>query len=359
MWDLEAAERDPRFAQYAHTRPRGPLRHHIGITVSPQVAEWRSLRAAATDLGGQVTFFDPDDVEWPARVRDADCDGHLLRPRHGSTPTWELDQARLAFLYLLGVPTWPQPSEAFLYEDKARSSWWLAARDVPHLPTHTFVDLDRAYAFLDETDYPLVIKTRHDASGKGVERVDSRREARAVARLFLRGRYHRRGLPDWRDAEYGVLVAQPFVQVASEQRVIRLGDAWFAHSKVLAPGGWRFSGSGQRDLEFPGFEVLDRGLEVATKLGLECGAIDLMTLADGSWVVGEVQTWYAGVRVMNVQGVPHVAWRDGDGWRLEEGMPHVHRGQSLRLKAFDEWLARGATPAATAPTASPPTAPPA
>jgi glutathione synthase/RimK-type ligase-like ATP-grasp enzyme len=341
-WDLNAAERDPLFERYAHTRPRGPLHHHIGVTASSQTAEARNLAAAAAELGGRVTFFDPDDVAWAEKVRQAGCDGHLLRMRHGRTSDWSLDQARLAYLHLLGTPTWPTPSEAFLYEDKARFTWWLAARGVPHVPTYTFVGLEAAYAYFETAEYPLVVKTRHDSGGHGVERIANRREARAIARAFLQGRFHRRHLPDWRDAEHGALIVQPFLAVAAEHRVIRLGDAWFAHAKLLVPGGWRHSGSGHRDLEFPGFEILERGLAVAERIGLHCGAIDLLTLEDGSWVVGEVQTWYGGVRVMNHDGVPHVAWREASGWRLEEGMPHVHRGQSLRLKAFDDWLGRGA-----------------
>ena len=341
-WNLTAAERDPMFERYAHTRPRGPLRHHIGVTASPLDAESRNLAAAAAELGGRVSFFDPDDVDWPHQVRTAGCDGHLLRVRHGHAADWSLDQARLAYLHLLGIPTWPTRSEAFVYEDKARFTWWLAARGVPHVPTFTFRRLEDAYEFLDTASYPLVVKTRHDSGGHGVERIPNRREARAVARHFLRGRFFRRGQRDWREAEHGVLIVQPFLPVATEHRVIRLGDAWFAHGKQLAPGGWQYSGSGKRDLEFPGFEVLERALQVADRIGLHCGAIDLLTLEDGSWRVGEVQTWYGGVRVMNHHGVPHVVWREGDAWRLEEGMPHVHRGQLLRLKAFDDWLARGA-----------------
>lgn len=312
------------------------------MTASPGTADARNLAAAAAELGGRITFFDPDDVDWARQVREAGCDGHLLRIRHGRTPEWSLDQARVAYLRLLGTPTWPTPSEAFLYEDKARFAWWLAARGVPHIPTSTFVDLEAAYRFFDDASYPLVVKTRHDSGGHGVERIANRREARAVARLFLQGRFHRRGLTDWRDAEHGALIVQPFLPFVAEHRVIRLGDAWFAHGKLLAPGGWQYSGSGHRDLEFPGFEILDRGLAVAERIGLHCGAVDLLTLEDGSWVVGEVQTWYGGVRVMNHHGVPHVAWREPGGWRLEEGMPHVHRGHALRLKAFDDWLARGA-----------------
>ena len=342
VWDLDAADRDPLFEHYAHTRPRGPLRHHIGVTASPRYVEARCLAAAAAELGGRVTFFDPDDVDWPTRVRQAGCDGHLLRQRHDRTTDWSLDQARLAYLHLLGTPTWPTPYEAFLYEDKARFAWWLEARGVPHVPTRTFVSLEQADAFFDAAQYPLVVKTRHDSGGCGVERIESRREARSLARLFFRDRFHRRGLSDWRDAAHGAMIVQPLLPVAIEHRVIRLGDAWFAHGKLLAPGGWRYSGSGHRDLEFPGFEVLERGRFVARRIGLHCGAIDLMTLEDGSWVVGEVQTWYGGARVMNHHGVPHVVWRESDGWRLEEGMPHVHRGQSLRLKAFDDWLGRGA-----------------
>ena len=344
-WDLNAAERDPLFERYAHTRPQGPLQHHIGVTASPRYAEARNLADAAAELGGRVTFFDPDDVDWPERVRDAGCDGHLLRVRHGHTADWSLDQARLAYLHLLGAPTWPTPSEAFLYEDKARFAWWLAARGVPHVPTYTFVDVERADAYFETARFPLVVKTRHDSGGHGVERLANRREARAVARIFLEGRFYRRGQRDWREAEHGALIVQPFLPVAAEHRVIRLGDAWFAHGKGLVPGGWQYSGSGHRDLEFPGFEVFDRALAVARRLGLHCGAVDLLTLEDGSWVVGEVQTWYGGVRVMNHHGVPHVVWREGDAWRLEEGMPHVHRGQSLRLVAFDAWLGRGAPPA--------------
>jgi len=336
---IRSAERDPLLERYRATRPRGPLRHHVGVTVSPAHPDGPAFTAAAAELGGRVTLFDPDDPDWPTRVRAAGCDGHLVRLRHGRAIDWSLDQARLAFLHGLGVPTWPRPHEAFLYEDKARAAWWLEAHGVPHVPTRVFTRLDDALPWLERAAFPLVVKTRFGSGGSGVERVDDLGSARAAARLFLRGRYHRRGA-DWRDGDHGYLIVQPWWPFAAEHRVIRLGDVWFAHGKVLARGDWRFSGSGVRDWELPGLDVLDRGLEVAARLDLRCGAIDLLVREDGSWFVGEVQTWYAGFRAsqMDVGGVPHVAYREGARWRLQEGMPHVHRGQALRLLAFDAWL---------------------
>ena len=298
------------------------------------------MRAAAEELGGDVTFFDPDDVAWADEVLAAGVDGHLVRLRHGTYPERSLDDARLALLHLHGVPAWPTPMEAYLYEDKARAAWLLAALGIPHVPTLTFIRFADAAAYLAEATYPLVVKTRIGAGGSGVERVDDVRTATALARTQLLGRWQRRAA-DPRDAEFGSFTVQRYLANAREHRVIRMGDVWFAHGKGLVPGGWRFSGSGVRDWECPGVHILDAGASAMERIGMACGAVDLLETPDGSVRVLEVQAWYEGFRAaqMDVDEVPSVALRTSDGWRFEAAAPHVHRGHALRLLAFDRHLA--------------------
>ena len=324
---------------YRSSRPTGPLRHRLGVTVSPAHPDAAALVAAARELGGDVAFFDPDDPDWAERVHAGDREGHLVHLRHGTQVERGLDDDRLALLHLLAHPTWPTPTEAYLYEDKARAPWLLAALGVPHVATRTFVRIADAEAYLRAASYPLVVKTRTGAGGSGVERVDEPRSALALARTFLEGRFQRLAA-DPRDADFGYLLVQPYVRDAQEHRVIRLGDVWFAHGKRRAAGDWRYSGSGARDWELPGVAVLDAGREVAERLGFTCGAIDLLVEPDGAWSVLEVQTWYEGFRAaqMDVSGVPSYAVVEDGGWRFVPGAPHVHRGQALRLLAFDRWL---------------------
>ncbi len=334
------ADTEPFAERYRATRPRGPLRHRIGVTVAPDHPDAAALRAAAAELGGDVTFLDPDDPGWAEQALESGVDGHLVRLRHGSYPERSLDDARLALLHLRGVPAWPTPTEAYLYEDKARAAWLLAALEIPHVPTRTFVRFADAAAYLADASYPLVVKTRIGAGGSGVERVDGARAATDLARTQLLGRWQRRAA-DPRDVEFGSFTVQPYLRDAREIRVIRAGNAWFAHGKGTARDGWRFSGSGVRDWELPGVRVLDAGAFVMDRLGMSCGAVDLLETPDGAWRVLEVQAWYEGFRAsqMDVQGVPSVATREADGWRFEPAAPHVHRGHALRLVAFDQHLA--------------------
>lgn len=333
------ADSEPMVERYRSTRPRGPLRHRIAVTVAPDHPDAAALRAAAVELGGDVTFLDPDDPSWAERALTCGADGHLVRLRHSTYPERSLDDARLTLLHLRGVPAWPTRIEAFLYEDKARAAWLLAALGVPHVPTRTFVRFPDAAAYLADARYPLVVKTRIGAGGSGVERVDDVRSATALARTQLLGRWQRRAA-DPRDAEFGSFTVQPYRREAREYRVIRAGNAWFAHGKGTVRGGWRFSGSGVRDWELPGVHVLDAGALVMDRIGMLCGAVDVLETTDGAWSVLEVQAWYEGFRAaqMDVQGVPTVARRVSDGWRFEPGAPHVHRGHALRLLAFDEHL---------------------
>lgn len=85
-----------------------------------------------------MAFFDPDDAAWSEQALASHLDGHFVRLRHGSYPERSLDDARLALLHLNGVPAWPTPLEAYLYEDKVRAAWLLSALGVPHAPTRTF-----------------------------------------------------------------------------------------------------------------------------------------------------------------------------------------------------------------------------
>jgi glutathione synthase/RimK-type ligase-like ATP-grasp enzyme len=344
------AESDPMVETYRATRPRGPLVHHIGVTVSPQHSDSAALRKAASELGGRVTFFDPDDPDWPQLVRSSGCDGHIVRLRHGTTLQRSLDENRLTLLHLEGIPAWPTPLEAYLYEDKARLAWLLQARGVPHVPTTLFAREEDALAFLERTSFPLVVKTRVGASGSGVERLDDLRSAHAYARHAFRGRPHRQG-GDHRDADWGYLVVQPYREGAAEHRVVKLGDSFAAHGKVLGQNAWRYSGSGVRNWELPGWHVLDAGREAAERLGLQCAAIDFLETPEHGLEVLEVQTFFLGFRVsqMDVEGVPGIARWTGESWRFEAGTYNVHGGHALRLLAFDGALtASGPVGATTA-----------
>ena len=345
------AETEPIVERYRHTRPVGPLRHRIAVTVAPDHPDAAALQAAAVELGGDVCFLDPDDPRWPEQAFASGADGHLFRLRHGSHTERSLDGARLELLHLRGVPAWPTRTEAYLYEDKARAAWLLAALDVPHVPTHTFTQLPDALAHLREASYPLVFKTRIGAGGSGVERVDGPRAAAALARTYLQGRWQRRAA-DPRDADYGYLVVQPYLPDVREHRVIRLGDVWFAHGKTRPLSGWRFSGSGGRDWELPGIQVLEAGALVMDRLGTTCAAVDILEAPDGRWWVLEVQAWYEGFRAaqMDVDGEPAIARRTPEGWHFEAAAPHVHRGHALRLLAFDTHLARLTQRAFAAPS---------
>jgi glutathione synthase/RimK-type ligase-like ATP-grasp enzyme len=335
----QIADTEPLVEHHRHTRPSGRLRHRIGVTVAPDHPDAVPLRAAAAELGGEVHFFDPDAPHWAESVLGSGLDGHLVRLRHATYVERGLDDARLALLHLEGVPAWPTPAEAFLYEDKARAAWLLAARGVPHVPTLTFIRFADAEAYLSAADYPLVMKTRIGAGGSGVERLENVRSALALARACLDGRWQRRAA-DPRDADFGYLTVQPFIADAREHRVIRLGETYFAHGKVRAPGGWRYSGSGSRDWELPGVHVLDAGAEVMDRLGMTCGAVDILEQPDGRWAVLEAQAWYEGFRAaqMDVDGVPTIAKRTASGWSFETAAPHIHRGHALRLLAFDDYL---------------------
>lgn len=294
---------------------------------------------ACEELGVECRLVAWSASDWLARLRDAKCHGVLVHPMLSDrVRRARFDERLWTMSRGLGLPTFPLPHEAWLYESKRRMADWLDARDIPRAATRIFYSRDEAHAFAANAEYPILCKSDLGASGDGVTLVRSRREAgRLVERAFLGG-LPRRG-SYWCDAEWGVILFQDFIPDAREFRILQFGQAWFGHEKLREAGGWRHSGSGNFAWTVPPEAALDLCLRTSRVGGFRAMNYDVLWTEDGRPLINELQAFFGSYNPsqMYVDGKPgRLLAAAGGGWRFEEGLFCRNGCGNLRVEALVE-----------------------
>lgn len=322
---------------YADTIPRGPLRHRIAVLPRREDRVVDGLPDAAAHLSPNVGIIDVEEPQWLSQVLEGGYDGAMVRIGHSSVVEREISRERLATLRDAGVPSWPNPLEADLYENKRRLAGFLEANDLPRIPTVVLTSLDSALEHMSTRSYPAVVKLDCGSGGRAVWRVSSPEDGRAIARLaFGRGLAFRG--KDGRDSQSGSILVQDFLDVDKEVRINKIGRNWAGLEKLRA-SGWRHSGSGRVDLERPADIYFDMADQVFQRFGFNCMSVDFLVTGERAYI-SELQTWFGSYRAaqMTYKGVPGYLTKRPSGWTFSAGIINVHRGWTQRLLAMDAWL---------------------
>ena len=314
--------------------------------------------------------------DWLQRVLDGAYDGLLALPGGWTTSYKTLYDERVRILHCeLGLPVFPTLGEIEVYENKKYLSYWLAANQVPHPKTWVFYQEDDAMDFLKTATLPLVAKTSVGGGGSGVQILKSK----SAIKHYIHDTFSGPGVtqvvgPKWRKKGFFMRVIrkmknmrefreklslythqrseiqkdfvffQEFIPHNFEWRVVRIGDSFFAHKKLVK--GEMASGSLLKGYENPPLALLDFVKEVTEKRGFLSQAVDIFEAADGSYLVNEMQCIFgqSDPYQMMVDGQPgRYRWLN-DSWVFEPGDFNRLESFQLRLESFLEILSTKETP---------------
>lgn len=300
---------------------------------------------------------------WIEHIKSFKPDICLLKPAGKTSLFRILYQERVDIIVNeLGIKTYPTLDELKIYENKRFFAYWAKANQVAHPKTDIFYKKKEAMEFVNSSKFPLVGKINIGASGNGVEIIRDPAQARKyINKAFSEGLSSRTGPKlnkgkllkrAWRklthleelknrlktyseiasDKQKGFAIFQEFIPHEFEWRVVRIGDSFFAHKKLLQ--GEKASGSLLKSYENPPLKLLDFVKQITDEHQFYSQAVDIFENKEGNYLVNEMQCIFG-------QSDPYQMMVDGkagryiqkkNAWQFEEGDYNQNESYNLRVQ---------------------------
>jgi glutathione synthase/RimK-type ligase-like ATP-grasp enzyme len=240
-----------------------------------------------------------------------------------------------------GIPVFPSTHCVWHFEDKVAQFYLLAAAHVPMPQTWVFWSRAEAERWLDQASFPVIIKFAHGYRSAHVRMLRRRDDAAYwIETLFGRGAYSFDDRPPsmvraWRgrlgasvralwgkparplapedEWQHGYVYLQEFLPGnAFDTRVTVIGHRAFAFRRFNRDADFRASGSGIIDWDPSAIdpEAVRLAIDVASRLGTECLAVDVLTRG-GAPVINEVSYTFASWAIERCPGHWTVDGRSG------------------------------------------------
>lgn len=299
---------------------------------------------------------------WLDEIRKHQADVYLLKPGGYNSSFKQLyDERVLIMEEELGLMVYPSRKEVFIYENKRFLSFWLQANNINHPKTDVFYFQNEALKHLNKVSFPIVAKTNIGASGAGVTILKDNSTAVQYVKdvfngkgaskrvgpnlekggLFLRAMKLLTNPKKLRNKflSYSIIskssqtdfvILQEFVPHSFEWRVVRIGDSFFAHKKLLS--GEKASGSLLKGYDNPPLDLLYFVKEITDKHGFYSQAVDVFE-SDRGYLVNEMQCIFgqSDSFQMQVDGIDgRYLYRDNQ-WIFEQGDFNGNESFDLRI----------------------------
>lgn len=333
----------------------------IGI-LTDFLGEYKKIITACEDIDISFTIIDFIGDNWIDEILRSDCDGFFFHPTHAPSVSKEMFDERIRIMVDdLSLIVWPRPEDIWIYEGKRRLAYWLTAHHIPHPDTHIFYDRNEARDFLLRSQYPLIYKTHLGSAASGVIILKNYYHAiRILNQAFSKGITRKPG--DKRDKSWGYVLFQEFIPDAREFRVIKIGNSWFGHEKIMNLENSFHSGSDLVKWGTPPMDLFDFCNNIAEigKFPIMC--FDVFLSAEGRWLVNELQAAFGSYNPsqMYVDTIdnndininkPLITGKQipdsmipgryihSDGkWLFEEGLFNRNGSNNLKVLSFAEYL---------------------
>lgn len=193
-------------------------------------------------------------------------------------------------------------------ENVTRFAW---KYDVPIPKTYIFYDKSKASQFIDDTEFPKIIKKSYGPSNYGgyfVHKVDSKQEAHS---LLAQKKYH-------------PVYMQDFVLMEADVRVMLIGHKPVCAFWRRAPEGeWltNTSQGGSMDYMNVPKELLDLSVQVSKAAKAEYWACDIAVGADGKYRILECATAFAAFPYIRDWIGQYLMWKFSNGRFAKPNIP--------------------------------------
>ena len=327
----------------------------IGIFKTYDQAFKRVIEACV-DLNVAYEVIDILAPDWIERVRNSDCDGFFCPSTCASQEKKSILDERYFFVsQIMKRKIYPDFLGLFIHENKRNMSAWLQFSGFPHVPTKVFLERGQALEYVNSCRYPIVVKANLGAAASKVRILQNKRQARTYVRaVFPRwsnalsllhiGKVYWskvRGVrvPDLSAPQKDYVLLQDFRKITCEWRIIKIGNSYFGHQKLLK--GHFASGSGKVGWVAPPENLLFLVKDICDAGGFVCMDVDIFETVEGEFLVNELQASFGSYAdsQMYVNGVPGRFKWEHDHFVFEEGVFNVFGSNKLKVAAFIEILA--------------------
>lgn len=304
-------------------------------------------------LGVDYELVDITSSDWIKNVQSSDVDGFFCPSNCLSQDLKTIQDERYYFVsQIMHRPIYPDFTGLYIHESKRNMAAWLEINGYPHAKTRVFTSRKEALEYLDTCQYPIVTKANVGAGASKVVIVKNKRKARRMAKKCLtdsffyfakpgwayRTHFHRWYMPtlwDVRNRQKDYFIVQDFVKdVIHEWRILKVGDNYFGHQKLLK-GGFA-SGSGLVGWVAPPRELLDMVREICERGGFPCMDVDIFETKDGKYSINELQAFFGSYLdyQMSIEGHHgRYVYKDGD-YVFEEGDFNVFGSTKIKIEDF-------------------------
>ncbi len=306
------------------------------------------------ELGIDYEIIDIIGPDWLENVKKSDCDGFVCRPPSKYQERKAMyDEKLYTISHFMNRPIYPSYDELFIYENKKMMAYWLELNGFPHVPTKVFYKKADYLQYVENANYPLVFKTNTGSTGKGVKIIKNKVVAKRIAnhvfgfsgtKLATGYTPQKTGkilpVPAIATLQRHYALIQEFKQIKWEWRVVKVGDSYFGHKKLLK--GDFASGSKLKGWDLPPKAVLNLVKDICEKGNFLSMSVDIFETVDNELLVNELQAIWgqSTTDLMYKDEKPgRIIERDGE-FVFEEGEFTQHSGFMLRVKHFIEILKR-------------------
>lgn len=335
------------------------------ILANEQPNDQKLWEKACSEHSADISYraVDLTKRSWLEDIKKEDADYLLAKPGAISESCKQLYDERLQILVNeMGFKVFPSLNEVLIYENKRYLSFWLAANGIPHPETHVFYSKNEAVDFIATTRFPFVAKLNIGASGNGVTIIRTVEQAKKyIKKIFAEGISPRTGprLDRGRllqrafhlvfrknalknklalyksiaaNPQRGFCLFQEFIPHNFEWRVVRIGDSFFAHKKIVK--GEKSSGSLLKRYESPPLSLLYFIREITEKHHFQSQAIDVFEIIKDTYLVNEMQCIFgqSDPYQMMINGIPGRYVFIDDHWVFEAGMFNANESYNLRVE---------------------------
>lgn len=323
-------------------------------------------KLACEKMNAEHIVVDISKANWLELIENYKPNILLTRPAGLTTPFKILYDERLEILVNeLNYFCFPTLKEVLIYENKKYFSYWLKANKIPHPQTDVFYFEKEALNWLNSSDlkFPIVAKTNIGASGSGVVIIETKEElqnyiqstfsgkgaSKRVGPNLKKGRILQRGIrllskpkalfekidvykARALDVQKNFVLFQEHIPHTFEWRVVRMGDSFFAHKKLML--GNMTSGSLLKDYGNPPLALLDFVKSITDKHKLYSQAVDVFESPNG-YLVNEMQCIFgqSDAYQMKVDDCVGRYFFHNESWKFEPGDFNTNESYDVRLQA--------------------------
>lgn len=316
-----------------------------------------SYRKACEELKVAHVMIDIESSQWMENIKavDNEIDGYIASPPCLFQEYKTIYDERLFFIdQFFKKPIYPNYKSCYIYESKRNMASFLDFYDLPHAKTRVFSKKNEAIEYLRQATYPIVVKSNIGAGGTAVYIVDSFGKAKRIANkifgchngLICSGNkptsdkyFIPIGLSG--QSQKHNMIVQDFHKIKWEWRVLKIGNSYFGHQKLLK--GNKASGSGLVGWVMPPIEVLNLAKSVCDKGSFDVMDVDIFETVDGRLLINEIQAQfgsYLDYQMMVDDKPGRLVYSDEKGFVWEEGVFNRLNSCLLRVQNFVEILSK-------------------